>query len=64
MPDWVDLRGSEEPFREIAETVFEPDILRELLPPPHEPIRLQDGIIDAAGRKVLLGFMLWAGGNL
>ena len=63
-PGWVGLRRRAEPFREIAETIFEPEILRELLPPPHEPIRLQDGIIDAAGRKVLLGFMLWAGGNL
>jgi asparagine synthase (glutamine-hydrolysing) len=63
-PGWVELRRKAEPFRERAATIFEPDILRELLPPPHEQIRLQDGIIDAAGRKVLIGFMLWAGGNL
>lgn len=63
-PGWAALRREAEPHRKKAETVLDPATLRELLPPPDIPIHLPDGIIDGANRKVLLGFLLWAGRNL
>ena len=61
---WQSVRQAAEPHRKMAELIFQPDVLRELLPPPEMEIRLGDGIVDAARVKTLLGFMLWAGKNL
>lgn len=63
-PGWMAFRREAEPHRKKAELIFSPSILRELLPPPDVSIALADGIIDGANRKILLGFMLWAGRNL
>jgi hypothetical protein len=61
---WRSIRRAAEPYRKVAETVLEPAALRELLPPPDAHIKLNDGIVDGARVKTLLGFMLWAGKNL
>lgn len=61
---WQAVRRAAEPHRRIAEQIFQPEMLRELLPPPDVKIKLNDGIVDAARVKTLLGFMLWAGTNL
>ncbi len=63
-PAWVALRREAEFHRKAAETIFDPSVLRELVPSPDMPITLADGIIDGANRKVLLGLMLWAGRHL
>jgi asparagine synthase (glutamine-hydrolysing) len=63
-PTWTAVRRAAEPHRKLAEQIFQPEVLRELLPPPETPIQLDDGIVDASRLKTLLGFMLWAGKNL
>lgn len=63
-PAWIALRREAELHRKAAETIFDPSVLRELVPSPDMPITLADGIIDGANRKVLLGLMLWAGRHL
>ena len=61
---WTAVRVYAEQFRPVAETLFKPEALRAFLPPPPTPINLQDGIIDGAARKTLLGLMIWAGRHL
>jgi asparagine synthase (glutamine-hydrolysing) len=63
-PGWRAVRQEAEQFRTKAERIFNPAVLRELLPPPNVQISLSDGIVDASGRKTLLGLMFWAGRNL
>lgn len=63
-PGWLAVRREAEQFRPKAEEIFNPAVLRELLPPPDVPIHVHDGIVDASSRKTLLGLMLWAGRNL
>jgi hypothetical protein len=61
---WRSVRRAAEPYRKLAEEIFEPEALRKVLPPPDVKIEVPDGIIDAAKVKTLLGFLLWAGKNL
>jgi asparagine synthase (glutamine-hydrolysing) len=63
-PAWQSIRLAAEPHRKLAETIFQPEELRRIVPPPDVSIQVKDGIIDAARIKTLLGFMLWAGKNL
>jgi asparagine synthase (glutamine-hydrolysing) len=63
-PGWSAVRQEAEQFRTKAEKLFNPAVLREFLPPPNVSIPLSDGIVDASGRKTLLGLMFWAGRNL
>jgi asparagine synthase (glutamine-hydrolysing) len=61
---WRSVRRAAEPYRKLAEEIFDPQALRTFLPPPDARIQLKDGIIDAAKTKTLLGFLLWAGKHL
>jgi asparagine synthase (glutamine-hydrolysing) len=63
-PGWVAVRQEAEQFRKKAESLFNPAVLRELLPPPDVHIPLSDGIVEASSKKTLLGLMFWAGRNL
>jgi hypothetical protein len=58
------VRQEAEQFRSKAERLFNHAVLKDLLPPPNVPIPLSDKIVDASGRKTLLGLMIWAGRNL
>lgn len=59
-PGWRRIRERAEPARERLDEWFDTDALtRRYLPPPGETAETADGIIDAAGRKLLLGLMLW-----
>jgi asparagine synthase (glutamine-hydrolysing) len=59
-PGWVAIRRQAEPYRDRVAPLFNMDVLSELLPPPDAPLRLEDGVRDASGRKTLLGLLLWA----
>lgn len=61
---WRQVREAAEPYRKKAEEFFQPDVLREILPPPNVEIKVPDKIVDAAKIKTVMGFMLWAGKNL
>jgi asparagine synthase (glutamine-hydrolysing) len=63
-PGWLAVRQQAEPLRERVVHLVNKDVLDELLPAPGVPLRLKDGIIDASGLKVLLGFTLWSKNHL
>lgn len=56
---WRAVRQRIEPCREAALAYFNKEALDELLPPPSAALALDNVIIDASGRKSLMGFMLW-----
>ena len=58
---WRSVRAAAEPFRKLGYEYFERAALDDLLPPPQAEIRLADSIIDSAGIKSVLGFLLWRG---
>lgn len=59
-PGWIAVRQRAEPYRERVAHLFNMDVLSELLPPPGVPLKLEDSVRDASGRKTLLGLLLWA----
>jgi asparagine synthase (glutamine-hydrolysing) len=63
-PGWSAVRREAEIYRSRAETIFDPVVLRELLPPPDVRLHFNDPMVDSNANKTLLGFFLWAGRNL
>jgi hypothetical protein len=63
-PEWRGLRRAAEPFRERLEPWFHMDALRRFLPDPESDVQFGDAVIDAHGRKLLVGLMLWASRHL
>lgn len=63
-PGWAAVRRQAEPYRDRVAQLFNMDALSELLPPPGVPVKLENGLQDASGRKTLLGLLLWAGDYL
>lgn len=62
---WQAVRSQAEPCRSLVQHLFHEDVLNELVPPPHVPIKCQtDAIIEASGIKTLLGFLLWSKNHL
>lgn len=60
-PAWRTIRRIAEPGREALRPLVDVDLLtRDYLPAPDRSLRLRDGIMDAGGRKLLLGLMLVA----
>jgi len=57
---WSAVRRLAEPYRERLFDLFDREVMKEYLPPPDEPLRLERPNSDASGRKLLLGLMLWA----
>lgn len=56
---WQAVRRAAEPGRNRLEPLFDVESLTErYLPPPGVPVETEDAIVDAAGRKLLLGWML------
>lgn len=61
---WREVRRAAEPARAALEPLFDVEALtRSYLPPPDADPRLDDGIVDASGRKLLLGLMTLLGGD-
>jgi asparagine synthase (glutamine-hydrolysing) len=58
---WVAIRRRAEPFRERLLHLFHATALRDFLPPPDQPLRLERPIDEGYGRKCMLGLMLLAG---
>lgn len=63
-PGWLAVRRQAEPYRERLFHLLHRDVLEELLPAPDVPVSFEDGIIEASGLKLLLGFMLWSKDHL
>jgi asparagine synthase (glutamine-hydrolysing) len=62
---WQAIRDAAEAQKKEVNYLFNSEVLNELLPSPEVRINLQgDQIVDASGRKSLLGFLLWAKHNL
>jgi asparagine synthase (glutamine-hydrolysing) len=61
---WRAVRRAAEPHRRNVYDLFNAEALDALLPPPDAPIVLRDNIIDGAGLKQLLGFLLWSRDHL
>ncbi|MCK6630309.1 MAG: asparagine synthase-related protein [Anaerolineae bacterium] len=60
-PGWLAVRRQAEPYRERVLHLFNGDVLAEILPPPHVTVEFKrDGIVEASGLKLLLGFLLWS----
>lgn len=59
-PTWTAIRHHAEPYRERVRDLFDERVLAQLLPPPETPLQVREGILDSAGPKSLLGFLLWA----
>lgn len=58
-PGWRKVRRAAEPGRSSLDDLFDMELVTEdYLPPPDRDVDLDDAIIDAAGRKLLLGLML------
>ena len=60
-PLWRSIREAAEPLRPLAGEYFERRVFDELVPPAAAHARFADGIVDAAGMRTLLGFLLWLG---
>ncbi len=60
-PKWRAIREAAEPFRPLAAEYFDRTVFDELVPPPAAPVTFTDGIVEAAGMRLLLGFLLWLG---
>ena len=58
-PGWRRTRARAENARDAAHAFFDPDVLRELLPGPDEPIAASDRVAGTTGAKNLAGFLLW-----
>ncbi|MEQ8381119.1 MAG: asparagine synthase-related protein [Coleofasciculus sp. A1-SPW-01] len=64
-PGWKAVRYLAEPQRQQIGELFDLDVLEQLLPPPHLPIKLGfDPIPESSGLKALLGFLLWSKDHL
>lgn len=63
-PGWLAVRQQAEPYRERVLRLFNTDVLTEILAPPHVPMQFKNGIREASGLKVLLGFILWSKDHL
>jgi phenylacetate-coenzyme A ligase PaaK-like adenylate-forming protein len=63
-PGWRSVRQEAESYRPFAKGIFKEDALTQLLPPADQSVRFRDGIADASGLKLLLGFLFWAKGHL
>jgi asparagine synthase (glutamine-hydrolysing) len=59
-PGWRAIRRRAEPARERLAGLFDMDELRAFLPPPDATLDLSHPIFDSVGRKLVVGFMLWA----
>ena len=60
-PAWKASRRQAEPHREKLHALFDRTVLDELLPPADTDAKLPQGIVDASGKKLLVGLCLWAG---
>jgi asparagine synthase (glutamine-hydrolysing) len=61
---WRAVRRAAEPYRSHVHHLFNADALNAFLPAPDDAIVLRDGIIDSAGLKQILGFLLWSRDHL
>jgi hypothetical protein len=59
-PGWTDIRREARRLRDVGAGLFNMDVLDELIPDVHHRVQFRDGIVDASGRKILLGFLLAA----
>ncbi len=57
---WAAIRHRAEPYRQRVHDLFDENVLARLLPPPETPLQVREGILDSAGPKSLLGFLLWS----
>jgi hypothetical protein len=60
-PTWRAIREAAEPLRPLAGEYFERSVFDELVPPAAARPAFADGIVEAAGMRLLLGFLLWLG---
>ena len=60
-PGWRSIRAAAEPLRSLGAEYLDRAVLDELVPPATATIGLPDGIVDSAGIKSILGFLLWLG---
>jgi len=60
-PTWRAIRAAAEPLRPLAGEYFDRAVFDELVPPAAAPLTFADGIVDPAGMRLLLGFLLWLG---
>ena len=59
-PAWTLVRKEAEACRERAEQLVDPDLLRQLLPPPDVNVEVKDPIIQSNGQRLLVGLLLWS----
>jgi asparagine synthase (glutamine-hydrolysing) len=60
-PAWKMARRQAEPHRRKLYALFNKDALDTMLPTPEVDVDVVDGIIDASGKRLLVGLCLWAG---
>jgi asparagine synthase (glutamine-hydrolysing) len=62
---WTAVRRAAEPLRDRLKTLFVPEVLDEILPPPDRPVRYRGDLITEGSRlKQLLILALWAEDHL
>ena len=61
---WRAVRARAHEHRRNASAVLRADVLDEVTGRPDEIVEMRDGIVDSAGRKSVLGFLLWSADNL
>jgi asparagine synthase (glutamine-hydrolysing) len=62
---WREVRRQTEVYRQRVQPLFDSEVLDALLPTPEVSIQTpNDSIIEASGRKALLGFLLWSKENI
>jgi asparagine synthase (glutamine-hydrolysing) len=60
-PGWKSIRAAAEPLRRLGDEFFDRAVLDELVPPAEARPEFKDGIVDPAGMRSILGFLLWLG---
>lgn len=64
-PGWIAIRRLAEPHRDALRTLFVPEVLDEILPPPDQPVRYVGDLIDEGHKlRQLLILALWAKDHL
>jgi asparagine synthase (glutamine-hydrolysing) len=59
-PGWYEVRREADKYRERLYDLMDREVMQDILPSCDESIRLADPIVEASGRKLLLGLMLWS----
>lgn len=59
-PMWKAARRQAEPHRKKLWTLFDKDVLADVLPAPDADVRKDNSIVDTHGMKILVGLCLWS----